>query len=91
MLSYFLVFHSLGCWKDTWDRAIKPLEKKHQLLMDGNYKVREDPLRKCALAALDKKMKLFAIENGGQCLGDNTITTSYKKYGKAVKCRGRIK
>ena len=56
--------------------------------MDGNYKVREDPLRKCAIAALEKNMKLFAIENGGQCLGDTAITSSYKKYGAAKKCKG---
>ena len=56
--------------------------------MDGNYKVREDPLRKCAIAALENKMKLFAIENGGQCLGDTAITSSYKKYGVAEQCQG---
>ncbi|CAB3996086.1 partial [Paramuricea clavata] len=80
-------FHSLGCWKDTWIRAIQPLEKRHELLMNGDYKLREDPLRKCAVAALDNKMKLFAIENGGQCLGDTTITSSYKKYGAADHCK----
>ncbi len=57
--------------------------------MDVDYKLREDPLRKCAIAALDNKMKLFAVENGGQCLGDKTITKSYKKYGTANHCRGR--
>ena len=56
--------------------------------MNGNYKLREDPLRKCAIAALDKKMKLFAIENGGQCLGETTITSSYKIYGAADHCKG---
>jgi hypothetical protein len=85
----FLGFHSLGCWKDTWIRAIQPLEKRHNLLMNGNYKLREDPLRKCAIAALDNKMKLFAIENGGQCLGETTITSSYKIYGAADHCKGR--
>ena len=82
-------FRSLGCWKDTWTRAIEVLEKRHELLMDKNYKLREDPLRKCAIAALDKKMKLFAIENGGQCLGGVSITSSYKKYGEAHHCKGK--
>ena len=59
--------------------------------MDKNYKLREDPLRKCAIAALEKKMKLFAIENGGQCLGGVSITSSYKKYGEAHHCKGKKK
>lgn len=58
--------------------------------MDGNYKLRQDPLRKCAIAALENHMKLFAIENGGQCLGDLTITSSYKKYGIANHCKGSV-
>ncbi|XP_046858972.1 uncharacterized protein LOC124452464 isoform X4 [Xenia sp. Carnegie-2017] len=80
-------FHSLGCWKDTWARALRVLERRHRLLMDVNYKLREDPLRKCAIAALDNKMELFAIENGGQCLGDSEISLSYRKYGKTTTCK----
>lgn len=67
---------------------MQPLEKKHALLMDGNYKLRQDPLRKCAIAALENRMRLFAIENGGQCLGDATLTSLYKRYGETEHCRG---
>lgn len=85
-----LGFQSLGCWKDTWDRAIEPLEGKHKLLMDINYRLREDPLRKCAVAALENHLQLFAIENGGQCLGDKTAAYLYQRFGRAHKCKGTI-
>lgn len=89
IVSPFTGFHSLGCWKDTRATALRVLERRHRLLMDVNYKLREDPLRKCAIAALDNKMELFAIENGGQCLGDSEISLSYRKYGKTTTCKGK--
>ena len=57
--------------------------------MDINYKIREDPLRKCAIAALDNGLQMFAIENGGQCFGDTTAATLYQRFGKADQCRGQ--
>nr|AFK75422.1 putative secretory peptide-12 [Pleurobrachia bachei] len=44
---------ALGCWKDSHDRAIPLLEKKHPALK-GNYKQRRDAIVKCRDVAASK-------------------------------------
>ena len=82
-------FKSIGCWTDNMAaRAVAPLEGKHPLLKDSNYKARTNALMKCAEVALDKKFKLFALQNGGQCFGQGDQYDSYKKYGPSYGCKG---
>lgn len=73
------------------ERAIKILEGKHPLLKDTNYKARSNALMKCAEAALDKKYKLFALQNGGQCFGQGDQYDSYKKFGPSIGCKGKTR
>lgn len=54
--------------------------------MEPNYKARKYALMKCAHAAMDKHLKVFGIENGGQCFGAKD-EHSLNKYGTAVECR----
>ena len=56
--------------------------------MDSDYKTRSDPLQKCAEAALDKGLKLFALQNGGQCFGGKTGESRYNIYGTSDQCKG---
>ena len=56
--------------------------------MDSDYKTRADPLQKCAEAALDKGLKLFALQNGGQCFGGKTGELRYNIYGESDGCKG---
>lgn len=82
-------FKSIGCWTDSVaDRAINSLEGKHPLLKDTNYKARSNALMKCAEAAMDKKFKFFALQNGGQCFGQADQVETYKKHGPSVLCKG---
>ena len=82
-------FESLGCWKDAWARALPTLEGDHYLLMEPNYKSRTHALFKCARAAHEKKLKVFGLENGGQCFGSTSLDARFKKYGPAKECRGK--
>ncbi|XP_066915183.1 uncharacterized protein [Clytia hemisphaerica] len=81
------VFTDVGCYLDKWIRSIPTLEGNHPLLMDSDYKTRSDPLQKCAEAALDKGLKLFAIQNGGQCFGGKTGESRYNVYGTSDQCK----
>lgn len=56
--------------------------------MDSDYKSRSDPLQKCAEAALDKGLKVFALQNGGQCFGGANGINRYNVYGPSTSCRG---
>ena len=41
-----VMFKSLGCWKDTGNRAIPSIEGKDKIL-DGSYSSRTEAFRKC--------------------------------------------
>lgn len=62
---YFLV-QRLGCFKDTWRRAVLQLDEKSRLLT-GNYQRRKYAIRKCALAAARRGYKVFGVQHGGWC------------------------
>ena len=83
-------FSSLGCWKDKTDRAIPSLEgvKTHQILRHtANYQRREAAIQKCFELARSLGFSVFAIQNGGQCLGSSTAQDTYRKYGESSKCK----
>ena len=80
----------VGCWWDTNVRAIKSLEGQHPLLMDANYKTRENAIMKCAKAALDKKLQLFALQDGGMCMGDANALNTFDMYGFSSACWGNV-
>lgn len=85
-----LEFKSLGCWKDTWDRAIPLMEKKHAMLFEPDYKKRSNALMKCAEAALDNNFTIFSLENGGQCFSGKDADKTFMKYGVSYTCKGDI-
>ena len=56
--------------------------------LDGKYRNRKQPYQKCALAALNKGYRVFAIQNGGQCfISKDAGKTTYKKYGESKRCK----
>lgn len=81
-------FKSLGCWKDTWDRAIPLMEKKHAMLFEPDYKKRTNALMKCAEAALDNSFIIFSLQNGGQCFSGKDADKTFMKYGVSDSCKG---
>ena len=56
---------------------MESLEGKHSHLKQHDYRTRVNALVKCAEAADEQDLKLFALQNGGQCFGgkndENTI------------------
>lgn len=76
----------IGCFKDTGRRAINPLEGRSRLLR-GNYRRRRYAIRKCALAAIRRGFRVFAIQNGGWCASTKTAHLTYRKYGTSNGCR----
>ena len=83
------VFKSIGCWADSQqDRAMESLEGKFSKLKQHDYKTRVNALMKCAEAADENDLELFAIQNGGQCFGGRNDKNTYRKHGASSDCGG---
>ena len=76
----------MGCYKDTGNRAIPKIEGKDSIL-DGPYRSRKNAIAKCAIAALNRGFKVFAIQNGGWCASSATAEQTFNKYGKSNDCK----
>ena len=79
-------YDTVGCFKDTSNRAIPTLEGQDANL-DGNYKARNLAIEKCYQAAKKQGFQMFAVQNGGWCASCATAAKSYAKYGKSTACR----
>jgi len=82
---FLLGYVSIGCYKDTRSRAIATLEGKDSIL-DGSYTHRVSPIAKCAVAAMKRGYRMFAVQNGGQCFASATAPLTFSKYGKSTAC-----
>ena len=51
----------------------------------GNYKIRPDAIKRCYVVARERGLKIFAIQDGGQCFGSRD-KNRYKKYKRSRKC-----
>lgn len=76
----------IGCFKDNPERAI-PLLEAISPLLDGSYMQRAAAIRRCAKVAYDLKLDVFAVQNGGQCLGGPQANLNYNKYGSSIQCQ----
>ena len=81
----FLVYGTVGCYKDASNPAIQTLEGTDSIL-DGAYSSRKNPIAKCALAAMRKGYRMFALQDGGSCASSVTAQQTYDKYGKSNTC-----
>ncbi|XP_078580806.1 uncharacterized protein LOC144864360 isoform X39 [Branchiostoma floridae x Branchiostoma japonicum] len=79
-------YFSLGCWKDSSNRAITMLEKTDERL-DGSYTARADAIEKCYQVAKSRGFSVFAVQNGGECFGSATALGTYKRYGPSSSCK----
>ena len=57
--------------------------------MDGHGEARTNALMKCAEAALDMKMKIFALQNGGECMAEEDGERKYDQLGMSNLCHGK--
>ncbi|XP_035695746.1 uncharacterized protein LOC118429374 [Branchiostoma floridae] len=78
-------YTSLGCWKDTWNRAIPTLERTDARL-DGFYKARANAIEKCYQVARSRGFTVFAVQDGGWCAGSANALNTYRKYGPSRTC-----
>ena len=88
LISKFLLYsgyESIGCYRDTGNRAILPLEGKDPIL-DGAYWTRKNPIAKCAAAAMRRGYSMFAVQHGGWCAASATAGKTFNKYGKSTAC-----
>ena len=89
VLFYDAVFKSIGCWADSpKNRAMESLEGKHSHLKQHDYRTRINALMKCAEAADEQDLNLFALQNGGQCFGGKNDENTYRKHGPSAECQG---
>ena len=79
-------YDTVGCYKDTSDRAIQTLEGKDSIL-DGSYSSRTNPIGKCAVAAMRAGYSMFAVQHGGWCAASDTAAQTFDKYGKSTACK----
>ena len=80
-------YETIGCYRDTGNRAIKTLEGTDPIL-DGRYWTRKDSIAKCAVAAMRKGYSMFAVQHGGWCAGSIIAPHTFNKYGKSTACGG---
>ncbi|XP_019637236.1 PREDICTED: uncharacterized protein LOC109479688 [Branchiostoma belcheri] len=79
-------YTTLGCWRDTSERAIPTLEGTDPLLDGGHYYERTRAIEKCYQVARSRGFTVFAVQNGGQCFGSANGHNTYNKYGPTTAC-----
>eukprot|EP00058_Branchiostoma_floridae_P010020 XP_002595508.1 hypothetical protein BRAFLDRAFT_69086 [Branchiostoma floridae] len=79
-------YFTLGCWKDTSNRAIAIVEGSDSRL-DGQYSRRKDAINKCYEVAKAKGNAVFSVQNGGQCGTSSNAQSTYYKFGRSTACK----
>ena len=88
MLCHSLIssgYDTVGCYKDTGERAIEILEGRVPIL-NGSYSSRNNSIAKCAVAAMRVGYNMFAVQDGGQCFGSAAAPQTFDKYGESDAC-----
>ena len=67
--------------------AIPSLEGMDSLLEDRQYSQRIDANQKCAVAAMYRGYKAFAIQDGGKCVSGPNAHQTFDKYGESKDCK----
>ena len=56
-------------------------------MLDGPYDSRKNAIAKCAVAAMRKGYRMFAVQHGGWCAASATAHHTFDKYGISAVCR----
>ena len=70
----------LGCWTDTWNRAIE----------GGMESFTDDPINKCHDRAAGKGNTVFAIQATTQCFTAANAGETYTTHGRANNCQDGV-
>jgi len=84
-LFFSVTLESLGCWRDTTNRAIPTLEGLDRVL-DGNYQNRQEAIEKCVQAGFTRGYSIIALQNGGWCASSRNANEAYQIYGDVSSC-----
>ena len=84
-VAYSLGHVVVGCYKDNESHAIRELEREDSIL-DGHYKKRENPIAKCAVAAIRAGYSMLAVQDSGQCFASATAPQTFDMYGNSTEC-----
>ena len=76
----------VGCFKDTFRRAIPQLDGK-SILLRGSYRHRKFAIKKCALESARRGYKFMAIQHGGWCASGPHAHRTFRRYGRSNRCR----
>ena len=79
-------YESIGCSKEASNRAIPSLEGADPIL-DGSFPYRENPIAKCAVAAMRKGYSMFGVQHGSFCSASATAPETFDKYGNSTAYR----
>jgi len=52
-------------------------------ILDGPYGSRENPISKCAVAAIKVGYQMFAVQDGGWCASSATAPQTFDKFGES--------
>lgn len=91
---------SLGCWRENteapWIGTIEPASftnlppsrdlEMAQVYLDGVPELRNDPIQKCALAALQLGYPMFALRQMGHCTTGPIAHLQYQEEGTSTSC-----
>ena len=93
VLLFLTEYNQIGCFRTDSGPAIKSLENNDPVL-DGDYTTRENSVLKCLNAARRKGNKMFALNNGGECLssagGHLDVETAYEEADECVNDKGGV-
>jgi len=56
-------------------------------ILDGTVRYRENPIAKCAVAAMRKAYSMFTVQSGGWCAASATAPETFDKHGNSTACR----
>ena len=84
------MYETIGCYNDTSNRAIQPLEGKDSIL-DGSYSSRKNPIAKCAVAAMRAGYSMFAVQDGGWCAASATAAKTFESMESLQLVRMTVK
>ena len=83
---FFFSVQRIGCYRDTARRAIPQMDGRSSLLR-GNYKLRRNAIKLCALTAASQRYAVFGVQDGGWCASGPQAHRTFARYGKSNRCR----
>ena len=77
-------YHSIGCYKDTEERAIPNASGFGY--DNSDYSNKADAINKCYIFAKLKGNSIFSVQDGGWCATGPNATKTFDMYGNSTAC-----